>query len=172
VAGLDAPPAAPAAADVHAVAGDVGGLGLGEVFLVLVGHPLVRDVAAAAVWACLGQRHVHLPIDPLGHHPTRAHPVVRPGLATRPFRIGLGAVAGKRRGLTLARPFQLLDPGPQPLVVPPQLLILRMLCPQHRVLAAQLRILRTQSDILAAQPRIRLTQGGVLNLSHGCRPVS
>jgi hypothetical protein len=44
-----------------------------------------------------------------------------------------------------------------------------MLCPQHRVLTAQLRILRTQGDILTAQLRIRLTQDGVLdlNLNHG-----
>ena len=79
------------------------------------------------------------------------HPIVGPGFATRPFRIRGRGVARERRGLALARPFQLLDPGQQPLVIPPQLLDLRT---QRCVLAAQLRILRTQGDVLS------------LNLSH------
>jgi hypothetical protein len=152
---LDPPPAGPAPADVHVVADHVGRARRGEVFLVLVGHPVGLN-RSAAVRTRIRQRHVHHPVDPVGHRPTRARPVAHPGLATRPLGIWCRHVPRERRGLTLARPLQLLHPSQQPLVLPPQPL----------VLPGQVRVLRTQHNILAAYLCTLRTQGDVPGLSH------
>ncbi len=112
MARLDAPPAGPAAADLHLEAAHLGRLRQGQVLLVLAGDPLQAKLAATPR-AHIRQPHHHDPVDPLGHRPPGMLPVRRARLAARPPRVGAGPVLGERRSLALARPPQLLDPRDQ-----------------------------------------------------------
>jgi hypothetical protein len=73
MAGLDAPPARPTAADRYLEPGDLGRLGRWEVLLVLVGHPFEGDRPAAGR-AGSRQRYADHPVDPIRHRPARRLP--------------------------------------------------------------------------------------------------
>src|SRR6266496_2081333 len=105
---LDSPSAAPAAADLHLVAGDHARPWRRQVLLVLAGHPL-QGKLVAAMRTDRGQPDSDHPVHPLGDRPAGAPPVGRTGLASRPLGMGRRRVFGERRRLALGRPPQRLD---------------------------------------------------------------
>ena len=103
MARLDPPLAAHTAADLHLVAGDHARRRRGQVLLVLAGHPLDLELAAA-VGAGRRQPDTDHPVHPLGDRPAGVEVVGRTGLAPRPPGTGRGGVLGERRRLALGRP--------------------------------------------------------------------
>jgi hypothetical protein len=140
MARLDAPPAAPTAADLRLVTGRLARPWRGQVLLVLAGDPLHRK-PAATVRAGRRPRHGDHPIDQHRDRPPRPPAIGRAGLTAWPPGVAGRGVLRERRSLSLGGAPQLLhlgdqlpDTGLQPLVLADKPVDLGA---QHRVVMRQ-----------------------------------